>query len=221
MENASKALIIAGSVLLSVLIISALVLMFNRIGDFKRAEATTEDIQKINEYTKQIETFEKSGLYGSEILSLVNLIEDYNKRQADLKGYKAIDATIEFGEVDYSNFPKSPCSSAQLVSGFTKLENTLNKTGSKKYYGKTVEILAGMKYAQIKDLLLENGENVGNVSAIDIMKYVDSNAQKDIETYNNLKPVITNFKNRKFEKPIMERDKDGKVIKVSIKQIYT
>ena len=57
MENASKALIIAGSVLLSVLIISALVLMFNRIGDFKRAEASTEDIQKINEYNKDIEIY--------------------------------------------------------------------------------------------------------------------------------------------------------------------
>ena len=53
MENASKALIIAGSVLLSVLIISALVLMFNQISDFKRSEATSEDIQKIDYRTLQ------------------------------------------------------------------------------------------------------------------------------------------------------------------------
>lgn len=29
-------------------------------------------------------------MYGSELLSLANLIDDYNKRQADLKGYNAI-----------------------------------------------------------------------------------------------------------------------------------
>lgn len=89
MENASKALIMAGSVLLSLLIITTLVFMFGKLGDLKNSEASTEEVKKLAEYNRQIETFDRA-LYGSELLSLANLIDDYNKRQADLKGYNAI-----------------------------------------------------------------------------------------------------------------------------------
>lgn len=42
MENASKALIMAGSVLLSLLIITTLVFMFGKLGDLK----TVKQVQK-------------------------------------------------------------------------------------------------------------------------------------------------------------------------------
>ncbi len=72
MENASKALIMAGSVLLSLLIITTLVFMFGKLGDLKNSEASTEEVKKLAEYNRQIETFDRA-LYGSELLSLANL----------------------------------------------------------------------------------------------------------------------------------------------------
>ena len=87
MENASKALIMAGSVLLAILVIGSLVFMFNTISELKNTEASAEDVEQLAKYNRQIETFNRSGLYGSEIMSLANLIDDYNKRQADLKGW--------------------------------------------------------------------------------------------------------------------------------------
>ena len=90
MENASKALIMAGSVLLAMLIIGSLVFMFQTLSNLKNTEASAEDIEKLARYNRQIETFNRDGLYGSEILSLANLIEDNNIRQSDLKGYTAI-----------------------------------------------------------------------------------------------------------------------------------
>ena len=46
MENASKALIMAGSVLLSLLIIGALVFMFDSLKGLKQTEATSEEVQR-------------------------------------------------------------------------------------------------------------------------------------------------------------------------------
>ena len=43
MENASKALIIAGSVLLAVLIIIALIYTFSQISSLKQVEASSEE----------------------------------------------------------------------------------------------------------------------------------------------------------------------------------
>ena len=151
MENASKALIMAGSVLLSVLIISALVFLFNQIGVFKRSEVSEKDIEKLAEYTKQIETFNRD-LYGSELLSLCNLIEDYNARQADLKGYDEIEVAIKqenpieslilnssgSGTTSEISIKGYYTSSKGLVKDFQKLEDRVNTLKKKKYYGKDI-----------------------------------------------------------------------------------
>ena len=99
MENASKALMMAGSVLLSVLIITALVFLYNNVIDLKRTESLSEETKKLYEYNKKIEMFNKQGLYGSEILSLSNLIEDYNRTQNELKEYNEIKLQIEIKEM--------------------------------------------------------------------------------------------------------------------------
>ena len=135
MENASKALIMAGSVLLSLLIITTLVFMFGKLGDLKNSEASTEEVKKLAEYNRQIETFDRA-LYGSELLSLANLIDDYNKRQADLKGYNAIVLQV------YSKGISSPIcmqdnytrddSYKDLISDFETLQKKLNEAKNKK-----------------------------------------------------------------------------------------
>ena len=73
MENASRALIMAGSVLLALLIIGLLVFMFNSISGLKQQEANSEQVLKLAEYNKRILTYNRE-LYGPELVSLANLI---------------------------------------------------------------------------------------------------------------------------------------------------
>ena len=87
MENASKALIIAGSVLLAMLIIGTLIFMFTNLSNLRQTEADSSTVQKLEEYNRQIELYNKANLYGSEILSLANLIEDYNVKLLSTKIY--------------------------------------------------------------------------------------------------------------------------------------
>ena len=60
MENASKALIMAGSVLLALLVIGTLVFMFHSLSNLKAEEATSEEVIKLVEYNKKIETFDRA-----------------------------------------------------------------------------------------------------------------------------------------------------------------
>ncbi len=214
MENASKALIMAGSVLLSLLIISALVFLFNQIGVFKRSEVSEKDIEKLAEYTKQIETFNRD-LYGSELLSLCNLIEDYNARQADLKGYDEIEVAIKqenpieslilnssgSGTTSEISIKGYYTSSKGLVKDFQKLEDRVNTLKKKKYYGKDIEKLAGLKDRELKAYLADKVSGIENLDLSDISSIANSTLKEMLinkENYVGLKTDLTTFKNKKF-----------------------
>ncbi len=79
MENASKAIIMAGGILIGVIILSVLVLVFRPIGDVYTEQGVSLSIEQLEKYNRKFNTFDKS-LYGSELLSLKNLLEDYNYR---------------------------------------------------------------------------------------------------------------------------------------------
>ncbi len=79
MENASKAIIIAGGILITIIIISLLAIVFGVIGDLHAEEEKSISIEQLEKYNRNFNTFDRS-LYGSELLSLANLIDDYNNR---------------------------------------------------------------------------------------------------------------------------------------------
>ena len=82
MENASKALIMAGSGLIALMIIGALVLMFSNLTSYQE---TNKDIAKsvqIAEFNAQYETYNRNDLRGSKLYSLLNKVIDYNRRES-------------------------------------------------------------------------------------------------------------------------------------------
>jgi len=97
MENASDALTIAGSLLLALIIITALVFTFQKINNSEDISSQVTAEEQTNDFNKEFTSFEKD-LYGSELLSLINKAIDYNARFADTEGYKTI--TISFHVVN-------------------------------------------------------------------------------------------------------------------------
>ena len=73
MENASRALTIAGTILISLIVISALILMFRELRGNKVQEADIQRIEQTEKFNKSYESYKKT-LYGSELLSLANKI---------------------------------------------------------------------------------------------------------------------------------------------------
>lgn len=82
MENASKALIIAGSVLIALIIIGALILMFSNLTAYQRNNTQTTREAQITEFNREYETYDRNNVRGSELYSLLNKVIDYNRRQS-------------------------------------------------------------------------------------------------------------------------------------------
>ena len=83
MENASKALLIAGGMLIALLVIGALLLMFNQIGDYEKAQTTSDKVSQIVDFNKEFEKYTyDNNIKVYDLISLINKAVDYNKKDA-------------------------------------------------------------------------------------------------------------------------------------------
>ena len=81
MENASKALIMAGSILIALMIIGALLLMFNNLSTYQESNVETTRDAQVVEFNNQFVTYNRDNIRGSDIVSLMNRAIDYNERK--------------------------------------------------------------------------------------------------------------------------------------------
>lgn len=95
MENASKALLMAGTILISLMVISALVFAYRDLTSVKRQESENQKVEEIAEFNKSFESYEKD-LKGTQIFSLANKITDYNEKYVKNmnEGYEEITLTV-------------------------------------------------------------------------------------------------------------------------------
>lgn len=92
MENASKALTIAGSMLVSIIVVSMLVMFFNNLRNVAGTEQAIEGELAAAEFNKQFDVYARN-VYGTELFSLANKVKDYNlKTKAD--GYELVDLIV-------------------------------------------------------------------------------------------------------------------------------
>lgn len=81
MENASKALLIAGGILIALLVIGALVLMFNQIGSYQQAQDSNQKDSQLAEFNKDFEKYiDDKGITGADVISVINKVIDYNNK---------------------------------------------------------------------------------------------------------------------------------------------
>lgn len=84
MENASKALLMAGGVLISIVIISMLMLVANSLTGYQQASVETKRESDIFSFNQQYEGYKRAGVRGNELFSLISKSIDYNYRESSL-----------------------------------------------------------------------------------------------------------------------------------------
>lgn len=104
MENASKALIIAGSVLIALMIIAALILMFTNLSSYQETNIQNTKEAQIIEFNNQFETYNRENVRGSDMISLMNRIIDYNSRKSDDTDIQFRRMEIEISNIVIANF---------------------------------------------------------------------------------------------------------------------
>lgn len=105
MENASKALLIAAGIFLAVLIVSLLVVFYNQMSAFYEQEHDATVIEQAQEFNARFENYHRDSIRGSDLISLMNRVIDYNATQSYFEGtdYERIRVTINLGGTQILN----------------------------------------------------------------------------------------------------------------------
>lgn len=131
MENASKALIIAGSVLIALMIIGALILMFTNLSSYQTSNTQTVKEAQIVEFNNQYTTYDRNDVRGSDLYSLINKAIDYNERKSTegTEGaeiaYEPMKIKILINQSDLSQFTADN-GRTQLLGSSYEVSNTSN-----------------------------------------------------------------------------------------------
>ncbi len=171
MENASKALIMAGSVLIAIMVISLLVMTYNNLTETMNAKNDEDAIEQVIEFNKQYDVYYRDNLYGSDILSLANKVVDYNERQVKEEGYAKLDIEVTFSKTiqAYDNEKiiekNKKYTSSKIKEVVENLEKnvqsykdiTSEENRKVKELGKTIASLSGLWSNELEQLLKDNG----------------------------------------------------------------
>lgn len=87
MENAAKALEIAGGILLAVIIMALIVYFFSNIGVFPQQEETMESAEQLSKFNLEYEVYEKSAMYGVDVISCLNKAKSNNDKYIEGGGF--------------------------------------------------------------------------------------------------------------------------------------
>lgn len=143
MENAAKALQIAAGVLISLLVISALVYGYSQLTTLKQIEEDNEGKEKATEFNLSYEVYNRSGVYGSELLSLANKIEDYNIKQAQEQGYQEVSLSVTLTPpINAQVYTSTTYNASSLTDCYNKLASKI-RTANETVKGKSISYWAG------------------------------------------------------------------------------
>jgi len=83
MENAVKALLIAAGVLVGIMIISLMLYGRGEISSYYKAKEEAKEFEQLSAFNKQYIPYNREDVRGSDILTLVNKIIDFNNLKED------------------------------------------------------------------------------------------------------------------------------------------
>lgn len=213
MENTSKALLMAGGVLIALLVVSLLVYFYSDLKDLMGINNKVETTEQIEEFNKQYDAYYRNNLYGSDILSIVNKVYDYNKRQANDQGYQNLEMQVTFSN-NYTDYDNNLVISKKTVYNAETLKQIVDDIQDKidaytkqiVVKGNTVAALSGYRTNELEDFLQRNG--ITSKTKIEQI-------EKDIARYTRHKSNLASIKGKTFKAQNFEYDKkNGRIIKM-------
>ena len=227
MENASKALIMAGSILISIMVISLLVLGYNQMSQLEQTKQDAKESDKLSEYMRRFEQFNRE-IYGSELLSLLNLQQDYEAFVERIdEGYSPVEVIVKItkgipdsrGYFEPGTYTTKAGTAEKLSEQINEIKAEINKyeDASEKnkknlYNGRTVRFYSQKTYREIAMDFGYEGENQipSNYADYDIIDYVREHQNvsgthgseflrciEDIADYVDLRNIYNDFRTGK------------------------
>ena len=239
MENASKALLIAGGVLITMLIVMLLLFFRGKISEFYNEQGKIDDIENVAQFNKQFTNYEREKVYGYELISLANMVQDYNTRHSAAEGakndekYNPITLIVSFpaGNVNVKNlwYDNETNPSLHLFKEGDRLtqSSTDNRLVNIITTGLNIENIYGnaqiaAKLAKSIDALIVNDndsyeiEKIAREQGIDQNKAIEILKEKAVEDF---KRITNNYEDKTYNQMENILLKDG-YNGISIKKYY-
>lgn len=218
MENATKALEMAASVLIGMLIIGLIVFAYTQFSNLKQIEENAKAIEQASDFNQDYEVYNKDGIYGSELLSLANKVVDYNKRTQD-DGYTSIQLAIKFDRLPQNmnnttynsryNFALE-MQGEDLVESYEKLTSDITKKGNT-----TLTSDAIINGATVTKKIVQ-WEKMSNVT---LRSYFNSGVPTKIQEYKDLCDAQTDLARKTFRQPNITYDKNnGRITNIEFEE---
>lgn len=225
MENASKALLIAGGILFAIIVLSIFALAYSNITMMKQAELDEQLKKEIQEFNTPFLAFNKKAMYGTDIISILNLAissnsiynvdygEDYFVNVSfQLTQDSVMDKVYKF-ELQGNGSYKVTNVTYQLDSDSLLQDEDEFKEIVKDFYN-------GTEYSLKDDLdelitFLVTAEQNEETKKIPL-RYID---QKIPEVYYIKYSGIADFKRKTFKCSEVNYDDNGRVNEIKFRQI--
>ena len=95
MENATKALIIAGGMLIAMLIVGLLTWGYTQLRSLQQTNVEEEERQQVVDFNERFEAYNKKVVRGYQMISLSNLVYDTNTRYTEEVGYTPVTIIVD------------------------------------------------------------------------------------------------------------------------------
>ena len=209
MENASKALLMAAGVLITILIVSLIIFARNRASDFYNSDDAIDDTSDVTKFNLQFTNYERNDVKGVELISLSNKIADYNFRHSNAEGakndegYQFITLIVDIGASNSAADPfkygdNSVLFGNQTVFTQSGVSNAFSNINSEMYraentYGKkNLRNLAKAIYVVFPNKSVEDITDFDKLSSVKKFKEITSSKDVGLETYKTLYDNVKN-----------------------------
>lgn len=180
MENASKALLLAGGLLITLIIISMLVLVTNSLISYQSENSGLSEIDILTAFNNEYESYNREDVRGNELYTLASKVIDYNRRKTasvlkdtdigDTIGYKPMTLKIDFKKQN-KKFSKDVDKNSLIKdSTYVESENTHG-------LAKLVDEIYELEMAYPTDALYKLATKIDQIF-ININDYTDQQQQR-------------------------------------------
>lgn len=176
MENITKALLIAAGVLIAIILTTLLVIGYNQISGYYQEQSNVTEVKQIIEMSKKFVNYEEKEIRGNEMLSVINMVEDYNEwvKQNPNEGYKIIKLDISFKNVRYAEGSKYEVFHIDEKQGIDYLlpkklsNNSITESNASIFSTRVIELLSDLKNLVKSDGFITN-PNVISESTLQLL----------------------------------------------------
>lgn len=242
MENASKALVMAGAILITIMVLGMFIFFFAQLKEFPEQQDEAKKLAQVSKFNQEYESYYKKKMYGTDVVTIMNKVITNNKKYADSitgrynieKDNYFIDVEItllkdvisyatQYKEVSESNglidnIPYDKGTIKGYVNGNKKNEKTFI-LGTKLKKGK-INLLTKDNFQYFSNTSLEKFFSDGETYKIQLTSGENKADKFDEFNYTMVYSGFTEFKRKYFECTGIEYDVEtARVSKISFKEI--